>query len=281
MLPNFLVIGAAKSGTTSLWGYLDAHPDVFMSQKKELNFFCDPGWKQKLDRYEEQFEAATQPRRGEASVYYSMHPFKPGVAPRVYELLPDAKLIYLVRDPVPRAISGYVQNVAVGYEDRPIDEAFADLDDPANEYVCSSRYASQVKQYLELFDRDRIWIGEQADLLNDRAGTLRSIFEFLDIDADFASDRFDELVNVRSRQMRPTQLGYKLRVSKPAMLIRRLPAPIGTPLANLARNIFYRRIEQNPGLDPVLRAGFLERIRPEVAELEEIAGRRFDNWTLS
>lgn len=280
MLPNFIVIGAAKSGTTSLWQYLVAHPEIFMSRQKELVYFSKPEWRERLSWYEEQFAGSTEPLRGEASVRYSQHPFVPGVAARIHELIPDARLIYMVRDPLPRAISAYVQNVASGGEKRTIDEAFADLDDPTNEYLCSSRYAAQLDEYLEHFSEEQIFVADQTELLHDRANTLARIFEFLGVDRSFRSQRFDELVNTRQRQMGQTRIGVRLRTTPAANMIRRLPKPIGTPVVALLRRAFWRKVEREPKLDPALATEFVDRVRPDAERFSGITGLPIDHWTL-
>ena len=102
MLPNLIVIGAPKGGTTSLHHYLGAHPDVFMSRRKELGLFDREDWRDRVEWYERQFPDRPRGYAGESSPAYSMHPTVAGVPERIHELLPDARLIYLVRDPVER-----------------------------------------------------------------------------------------------------------------------------------------------------------------------------------
>src|SRR5436309_16134274 len=106
MLPDFIVIGAQKSGTGSLYAYLNGHPDVAGARVKEVHYF-DLHYHRGVDWYLDQFpdEAAARPRcTGEASPYYLFHPHAPR---RAFDLVPDARLIALLRDPVDRAISHY------------------------------------------------------------------------------------------------------------------------------------------------------------------------------
>lgn len=94
-LPNFLVIGAMKAGTTSMHRYLDAHPDVFMATQKELNFFIEElNWSKGLGWYEERFaEAGDATARGEASPGYAGYPVRRGVPERIAATLPDARFV--------------------------------------------------------------------------------------------------------------------------------------------------------------------------------------------
>ena len=100
LLPNTFIIGAAKCGTTSLWLYLDAHPEIAFSANKEPAFFVRPHYRDELGLVRGLFRPA--PVRGEASTVYTTHPVNSGVPERIRSLVPDAKLIYMVRDPVDR-----------------------------------------------------------------------------------------------------------------------------------------------------------------------------------
>ena len=108
---------------------------------------------------------------------------------RISELVPDARLIYLVRDPIDRTVSHYLHAVAVSGERRQLAEALGDFD-PANLYICASRYATQLEQFLPHFAADRILIIEQSDLRHSRDDTMRRIFAFLGVDSDFESSGF-------------------------------------------------------------------------------------------
>src|SRR5690242_11569113 len=124
-LPTFLVIGAMKAGTTSLYEYLRAHPQIFMATPKELHFFPESKhWGDGVDWYTAHFEAGRDDAvRGEISPSYSQADQFPGVAARVAQVVPDAKIVYLVREPVARAQSMYLHEVASGRERRPIEQA--------------------------------------------------------------------------------------------------------------------------------------------------------------
>src|SRR4051794_28578727 len=106
-LPDFIVIGTTKGGTTSLWRYLSDHPDIFMPTRKELRFFSNnERWRQGVEWYARQFEGAGEHQLvGEASPQYTSWPRYPHVPERMASVVPNAKLIYLVRDPVARTAS--------------------------------------------------------------------------------------------------------------------------------------------------------------------------------
>ena len=169
MLPNLIVIGAMKCGTSSLHYYLSLHPEIFMSERKELNFFIDrKNWGRGLDWYEAQFPEPL-PVRGESSPGYTKYPTFEGVAERLHSVLPGAKLIYLVRDPIERIVSHYLDSYALRREDGTIEDMLADLDD--NHYVNCSRYFMQLEQYLRYYPESQILIITSEELEDDRPAT--------------------------------------------------------------------------------------------------------------
>ena len=170
MLPNFLIIGAAKSGTTSPYRYLRDHPQVFIAHSKELKFFTSrtrwgfgPGW------YAWQCsDADGAVAIGEASPSYTRYPQRRGVPERVARVLPDARLVYLIRHPIERMRSHYLHRVLQGRGRAPLDEAV--LSDPG--YLDTSRYAMQIKQYLEWFSSAQLLVITAEALRRDRLDTL-------------------------------------------------------------------------------------------------------------
>jgi hypothetical protein len=268
--PNFFVIGAAKCGTTSLHFYLDQHPQISMSRVKEPCVFSNPLWWPRLDDYAGLFEGQAQ-RRGESSTSYTRYPVEGDAATRIHDAVPEAKLLYLVRDPVERIISDYVHHAASGVERRSIDEALCDFEDPRNYYVCTSRYAMQVSRYLEHFDRSSLLVIEQSDLRERRDETLREVFAFLDVNPEFRSSHFrtewltrDDFVPYQGRAAR-------LRESALGRAFRRLPVRHRLPIARVARRLVGP--VQRPTLDSALREALIEFLRPEVDELRSLTGK--------
>lgn len=195
-LPNLIVIGAMKCGTTALHRCLDLHPDIAMSEPKELNFFCGPkrpsgegersrwlagNWHRGVGWYAAQFRPA--PVRGEASPGYTSPSF-PEAAERMARVVPEARLVYAVRDPVGRAVSQYLHHSSEGAEKRPIGEA---LLDPESQYLGRSRYYARLEPFLARFPRERIFICSQEDLSARCRRTLRELYRFAGVDDSFWS----------------------------------------------------------------------------------------------
>src|SRR5262245_27376624 len=137
-LPTFFIIGAPKAGTTSLHHYLDGHPRIQMSSVKEPRFFSvpasgipePPDTVNCRDEYEKLFDPAVAVR-GESSTDYATHPRHQGAPERIRELVPDARFVYMVRDPVERSVSHYRMAAAMLGERRPLQQALGeDLSEP-------------------------------------------------------------------------------------------------------------------------------------------------------
>lgn len=185
MKPNFLIIGAARSGTTSLFKYLENHPDIFMSEIKEINFFSNERyWQKGLDWYEKHFARATQKCIGEASTSYTCYPFRSQTPERIFKYLPDVKLIYLIRDPIDRFLSHYLHRVSRGSESREINDIIDNYQDDF--LLTQGKYFLQLEQYLKHFPIDRIYLLSIENLKNDPEGTVKSIYKFLDIDTSIS-----------------------------------------------------------------------------------------------
>lgn len=277
MLPNFLIIGAMKAGTTSLHAYLADHPQVHMAPTKELHFFVESlNWSRGVDWYERQFDGAGDATAvGEASPSYSGATYYPGVPQRIARVLPDVRLLYLVRHPVERMRSMYLHQLAIGEEQRPAAEAFAD-DEP---YLNTSRYRWQLDRYLEHFDRDRLLVVTAEALRADRAATLAGVLAFLGVEATHRPTGLD-IERHRTAQKRvPTRAGAVLqRWPLPPAVRRAAPAA----LRRWVKTATMRPIAASPLADipDDLYADCCRRLRDDVAGLRELLGEEFDGWGL-
>jgi hypothetical protein len=275
-LPNLVVIGGLKCGTTSLHHYLNLHPEVAMSRPKELNFFVEElNWPLGTDWYASHFEPSA-PVRGESSPHYTSRPRFERVAERMRSVLGEPHLVYMVRDPIDRMLSHYLHNVGGGYEHRSLEAA---LSDPGSSYVARSRYFFQLEPYLEEFDSARIRIVTREELKTDRRATMRALFELTGVDPGFTSEQFD-----REWETGTAKGGGRFRIMDRAV---RLPG-----LRALDRNFdrlpeslrwMVERIVHDPargeGPKPEVPEGLRERLvemfRDDVARLHELAGRSF------
>jgi Sulfotransferase family len=278
-LPNLLIIGSAKSGTTSLHRYLALHPDVFMSHDKELKLFERDDWRERLGWYRAQF-ATSVAVRGESSPTYSMDPWFPRVPERIHEVMPDAKLIYLVRDPIERLVAQWSEMAHLRQERRPLNDALSGFDAPGHPLVAPSRYAHQLERYAEHFDDAQILVVDQHDLLAERGQTLRTVFEFVGVDPDFTTPAFEHEHNTRSRKdWRLTRTAVRLHkrgVLVPAReATRRLPTALRDRLKPLVTEPL-----PEASLDPRLRAELQDHLAGDADRLRARTGMPLEHWSV-
>jgi predicted DCC family thiol-disulfide oxidoreductase YuxK len=182
-LPDFLIIGAAKSGTTTLFRYLGKHPQVFVPKEprdKEPNFFgMDEKYARGLSYYASLFDG-TQPHQicGEASTDYAKWPRFPESAARIAQTLPHVKLIYIMRNPIDRAYSYYVHI----NRNQPVEESFEDYICRTTEALDASNYMLQIQQYLLYFPKEQFLFLLMEDLIQHPAATLAQVCRFIGID---------------------------------------------------------------------------------------------------
>jgi Sulfotransferase domain len=277
VLPNFLIIGAAKAGTTSLYNYVKSHPQAFMSKKKELSFFCNEfNWRRGPSWYESQFDgAAGAIAIGEASPRYTVHPLFSGVPGRIATLMPTARLIYLVREPIKRMQSQYLDSVLHGLETRPIQQAL----EAEPFYLTSSRYGLQLDQYLEHFRRDQILVIRTEDMKSDRERVVSRVFEFLEIDSTWRAPIMQEEFLKTSSRRTPRRPFRKLWHS-------RLPRRVAPLLPNSMRERLRAAASKtvtvgSAEISPTLRHHLEEQLRDDVKRLYEFLDERFDGWGIA
>ena len=298
MLPNLIVIGAMKSGTTSLHHYLNLHPEIQMSRQKELNFFVeDQNWQRGVDWYKSHFSAGAKVR-GESSPMYSNFPIWEGVPQRMASVIPDAKIIYLVRDPVERIVSQYTHFYADQIDSRSFAKALATL--PGNIYINRSRYFFQISQYLEFFPSENILIVTSESLSQKPRDTMRKIFQFLAVDPHFEFEfklwRLRQLLTFGwaiaspdfhyDMKMHRSVWKRRLRIAPDHFAVQALNRAIAllpSELACHAQKVAYwplsRRVDR-PAVDDELRLRVFDHLREDLERLQDYTGYDFAEWNI-
>lgn len=273
-LPNFLIIGAAKAGTTTLYEHFRAHPEIFMPRLKEPRFFCHDGRAtdrlkfpiQSREEYEALFAPATDEKAlGEASVHYISHP---GAAGRIHALIPDVRLIASLRNPVDRSYSVYQMNQRNQGANADTPFAQAMRSDPN----LQGAYHDHLRRFFALFPRERIRIILLEDLEADPRGTVGSLFDFLGVDPTFAPD-FSRRANPGG-EPRIKALHSLLSNKRLVALSRRIaPEPLVASLKALReRNLAKRPL---PAADRKLAADFF---RDDILRTQDLIGRDLSHW---
>lgn len=194
---DFLVIGAQKSGTTSLFKYMQEHPSLYLPLQKEINFFANEDrFRRGVGWYIENYFAGADERKlwGEVSPHYMQYRC---AAARIHAAFPDIKLIAILRNPIDRAYSHYRMSVRRGEETRPFEQVISDRENsplsvPETEigddspYILGFGFYGRVlENYLRYFDREQVLILFQEDLLGKPEETVRRLFAFLEVDDSY------------------------------------------------------------------------------------------------
>ncbi|MET0144038.1 MAG: sulfotransferase [Ilumatobacteraceae bacterium] len=209
--PTFVVIGAMRSGSTSLYKYLQDHPDVFMP-RKEIHFF-DRRWDHGVTWYRHRFEGyAGELAIGEATPTYLTDPV---ALDRMAATIPDARLVAVLRNPVDRAYSHYWMEHARDRDPRTFEQAIDDEQLTAtspSDYLARGRYAEQLEEVAGRFPREHVHVLLLDDLRDRPEPTYAAVCTFLGVDAGFVPPRIGEKVNrfVSFRSMRVRGVRRKL-----------------------------------------------------------------------
>ena len=278
MLPNLLVIGAMKGGTTSLWEYLRQHPSVHMSPTKEIHFFDrDDRWARGRSWYEEHFAGAAEGETviGEATPAYTRFPLHRDVPRRAASLVPDAKLVYVLREPIARIRSHYLHHRSLGLETLPFAQAVVEH----STYVDTSRYALQIRQWLRHYGRDQLLVITSEQLRADHAATMRRVYGFLGVDDTFSSTA-EELHRTEEKYV-PRPVANRLRSSRLGeRVVESVPSSVAPALQRVWALTRHRPDHGGVQIDEGLRRALGDLLRDDVAELREHLGSDVDHWGL-
>ncbi len=297
-LPNFLIIGAAKCGTSSLYMYLKQHPDIFMSPIKEPHFFSFTSETKKtqgpgdtvteaitdLEEYVHLFDGVKNEKAiGEASPTYI---YQPNAAKRIHNLIPNAKLIAILRNPADRAFSAFMHVVrdrrependfstALMHEQQRIEDGWG----PIWHYKNGGYYFEQLSRYYDLFPPEQIKVLLYDDLISNPAEFLKKIFHFLEVNENFLPD---------------TSLNFNVSGKQKSKLIHTLSLALfnkPNPIRWLSRKIIPERYrwkttnwvrEQNlqkQGIPPKIKNQLLEAYKSDIKKLEGLIDQDLSHW---
>ena len=290
-IPNFVVIGAAKSGTTSLHGWLSQHPQIFVPRQKELHFFAAPWLRenchgpgdtrvlQDLATTRDEYLAHYRDAAGYSAIgdispsYFAWWPSRDAIR----EHLGTPRILLLLRDPVEKAFSQYTHLLRDGREKLSFWDGLQAEPERARQgygalwrYLGGALYAESTERFLETFGRERMKILFFEDLVRAPDAVLREILEFLDAEPDVRIDTSE----VRNRSGAPKSRWIAGILNSPSL--RRTVRAV-LPAALVAR-VGARATELNAGAKPVLdersRAFLRERIAPDLRRLARLLDRK-------
>ncbi len=285
--PNFFIVGAAKSGTTSLADNLKQHPGVFISPVKEPFYFVSDYGLKDFDSYLSLFEKAGGAKAiGEASTGYL---FDGSAASSIKKAFPDSRIIIILRNPADMAFSHWRFMQITGSESMGFTEAVSDKERHYRKteefkrkarnwwasylYLERAMYSEQVKRYLDAFGKDRVRVYVFEEFVRDIKGSYKDVFSFLGVDKDFTPDLkvSNEGGEVRSRFLRSI-------INDEYPLLKRV---FPYALRNNLRSLFFglnTKRGKKAQLSPKTRAWLNEFFKDDIKELERLLGREIEAW---
>ncbi|MGD0913540.1 MAG: sulfotransferase [Terracidiphilus sp.] len=286
--PNLFVVGAQKCGTTSIFGHLQKHPEVFVPEMKEPEFFgTSPGAAKILfgegrcttrEEYLQQYQDASRFHAiGDFSTSYL---WDPNVPRKIHEVSPGARIIIMLRDPVMRAQSAYLMLYSRNMETAPtfLEAIERDRDRDKTSwftswnYVEAGMYASQVERYIETFGRDQVLVSLFDDLVKNPLDLFLRIARHIGVDpAPFVTMNLTEALN--TFRMPRSMLAYRLGRNEQIKRLRQklIPADVWERMRSGA--LFYRA-GKKPPVDEASRKLLQQIYAPDIIRLEELLGRK-------
>ncbi len=300
-LPNFLIVGAAKSGTTSIYNYLKQHPDIYLPENKEPRFFVssefknmnpnDPLFKHAskvitftLDDYLGLFlDVKDENAIGEASVQYLY--FYDTAIPEIRKHLGDVRIVIILRNPVDRAFSAHAHLVRDKLESMSFEKCLKIEEQrirtkwfPLHFYKDLGFYYKQVKAYLENFSRVRVYLYDE--LKSDSSIVVRDIYGFLGVDPSFVSANMNSKYNVsvvpKVKPLHSFLVNYDHTLKK---FLR--PLFLSTfgkrKTENLFNNFMTRNLRKQK-INPVAKEYLIDLYRDDILMLEKLLKRDLSAW---
>ena len=276
-LPNCIIVGVAKCGTSALHGYLDLHPEVSMSNPKELSYFSEArGWHNGLEWYKSHWPTRNNVM-GESSPSYTYDPDWQEVPQRIKTIIPGAKLLYIARDPIDRILSHYQNLYRKRQEFRSLEEALTTPSIADTVYVKDTRYYTHVSHYLRFFDEAQFHVVILEELQCNPRQVMREVFSYLDVDSSFHTEAFTRTVNKTAPKNRETDLGYALRTVRRTSILSGLPVP---QFASRWYKTWLKKPVSRPVLTAELEAGLKEALQGEMELFRKLTGKPLECWKI-
>lgn len=302
VLPSFMVIGAGKSGTTSVYEYLKQHPEVFMSEVKETNFFALEGKEIKSEdqskeqtehypwsvnnraAYEQLFEGVKGEKAvGEVSPMYLYNAEAPA---KIKEAIPEIKLIAILRQPVERLYSRYMHLVR---ENREPSNDFSDALQRdtiwwrRNDLVSEGFYAKYLERYYALFEADQIKVFLYEDLKNNRQVVMKEMFDFIGVDSNYMPETgttYNQSGKIKNKRM-DAIIGQNSVLVKAANqvapgFVKAVKSSEG--LRKAVNSLRAKNLEKVPLAHALKQKMTLEIYESEIKHLQTLLNRNLDHW---
>lgn len=292
-LPNFLIIGAHKAGSTSLYGYLKQHPDIFMCFKEPRFFAHDVKYSKGLKYYSKFFaECKKETMIGEPSSVYSSYLYLEKIIKRIYKFNPKIKLIYILRNPISRTYSFYWWSIRMQAEFLSFEEALQQeetrihkddfgLIDPWS-YKRSGLYFSIIEKYLKYFPKENLKVILLDDLKSSAIKTCNEVFEFLNLKKFDVTILEDDKINKASL---PTNKFIQRNLTKPStitfLISNILRYTLGTDKKMKLLEFINKKTVKSFEYPPMNESTFeylVKYFKNDIKQLENFLNRDLSQW---
>ena len=270
MKVDFMIVGAQKCGTTTLFNILNTHPTLVGCSTKEPHYFSKIyDWKSSISDYERLFELRDGAMYFEASTSYTCYPtFNLNIWDDLYEYNPNLKFIYLVRKPIDRIISSYMHVYERGYTDLSLEDAICkDLFQ-----LATTHYYTQIAPFIETFGRDRVLILDFDDVKRDLRAVVQRTADFIGVDDEYFNGYDSIHANASLSQNRKhhkyTSSPLHLRV------LKRVSPGLWEKISDNANRTF----DKKPVLEPEYQEVIVRMLRTDINALERLMDKDLSSW---
>lgn len=278
MVVDLMIIGSQKSATTTLFDILQTSNKVNGSSEKEPDFFSKNNWRSGLEKYHSLFSGENSGLKLEASTQYTFYPHieNKNIVKDIYEYNPSMKFIYIIRNPVDRIISAYMHSYQSGMVSGTIDEVILE-----NKYFIDvTRYAEQIKPYIEIFGREKILIIDFSDVVSNIDKTISEIEFFLGVNLGISS----ELTKTHSNKSLNT-IRIKSNFRPITNSLKMLSKYFSPKVQNFGKKIIYSiplfhgpKFSKKPTISPETLNYLKQELGSQRIEMENITGRSLSHW---
>jgi len=279
-LPNLIGCGAGKSGTTSLYYYLSQHPQIFMAAAKELHFFSRH-YSEGLSWYESFFNGSENlPVIGEFSTSYMLDK---AVPERIASLIPNAKLLFILRNPIERAYSNYWFSISIGTQDRS--QSFSDAirtKSGFNRYVYSGYYYQHLTRFIHHLSSSQIYVIITEEFKLDPIRQMSMCYDFLNVDKTFqpnVEQQYNVTLTTRNYLLGKIFASWVNRKQQIKPLLKRFPIGLRRNFALLEKRFMNKLMtNERPSMSDTDFALLRDEFSEQNQKLAEFIGRELSCW---
>ena len=278
MKVDFLIVGAQKCGTSTLFSLLNDHPALEGCSDKEPGFFSNvQDWRSEVDSYHRLFHQRDGVKYFEASTIYTFYPLrKLAIWDDVFDYNPDMRIIYIVRNPIERIVSSWMHTYEMGWDNDPLEKAVVNN----RLYTDITRYHTQISPWINKFGRDRVLILDFESLVSNQTQLLAEIAGFLNVEAAGFSNKNDVCRNrsigdqkVSGRFIKYTKLAKQFQLLAPDVL-QACVRPVWRAIAYKHN----RRFTQRPTMSTKTQEMILHMLAHDIDGISMLMGKDLAGW---